>query len=940
MTHEQFPEGISKSALIELYERYKKDPLSLPDDWRYFFKGYSVAKATPSVALTEIVKPTQIDDEFKVVGLIQSYRERGHLFTHTNPVRKRRKYLPTLDLEYYGLDESKLDTIFRAGNEVGIGDATLKDIISFLTQTYCGSVGAEFMFIRHKEKSNWLIKRMERDRNTPNYKSNEKIDFFHHLKKAVGFEKFIHNKFTGQKRFSLEGTEVLIPSLHMAINKGSDLGINEFIIGMAHRGRLNVMTNVFGKPYENVFNEFNANKFQEDIILGDVKYHLGYSSSIIASNGAEIALHLAPNPSHLETVGPVIEGLSRAKIIYQHAGDISQLCPILIHGDAAVAAQGVVYELIQMSELAGYRTGGTLHIVLNNQVGFTTNYLDARTSTYCTDIAKVVQAPVFHVNGDDVEAVAYVVSMAMEYRQTFHTDVFIDILSYRKYGHNEGDEPRFTQPTLYKTIASHPNPRDIYKKKIIQEGVLTSNDVELIEKSFDEELEEKFEKSKEIEGVKIRTFLRNEWLGLKYSCERDFEESPSTGVSIEMLDKVAFALTHLPEHLQFFSKTIKLVEDRKRNYENSVIDWAMAEQLAYGSLLSEGFSVRLSGQDSIRGTFAHRHAAHTLEDTDRKYFPLKKINDKNAHYRVYNSLLSEYGVLGFEYGYSLAVPNGLTIWEAQFGDFSNVAQVIIDQYISSAEEKWGLMSGLVLLLPHGFEGQGPEHSSARVERYLSMAANNNMQICNCSTPANFFHVLRRQLKRNFRIPLVIFTPKSLLRHPKCISLKEDLLQGRFNEIIDDKDVDIEEVRRLVFCTGKIYYDLLERKEKMEARDVALIRIEQLHPFPLKAYHEILRKYPNVLLKLWVQEEPENMGAWPYIHSVLKDQVIVQITRLPSASPATGLNKIHLAEQEEILNKVFKPCNCEKLLKYCGLQCFEGKSRVEILKQHNYIFKTE
>lgn len=922
------------SVLEGLYQQYLKNPETIEKEWQKFFEGFEFARKNYD---KEPIKSDIVDKEFKVLNLIDEYRKRGHFFTKTNPVRTRRKYFPTLDIENFDLSEKDLDTVFHAGNEIGIGPAKLKNIVEHLQQTYCQSFGAEFMYIRNPERVSWLLKKMEGNRNTPSYSEEQKKRIYNFLMQAVGFEKFIHNKFVGQKRFSLEGTETLIPALHGVIEQGAELGIQEFQIGMAHRGRLNVLANIVEKPYEKIFKEFNANKYEENIVLGDVKYHLGCDSDIITSGSKKVKLGLAPNPSHLETVGPIIQGIAHAHIKYHYNNDYNKLCPILIHGDAAIATQGVVYEVIQLAELEGYKTGGTIHLVTNNQVGFTTNYLEARSSIYCTDVAKVTKSPVFHINGDDVEAVVLAVSLAMEYRQTFHSDVFIDILGYRRYGHNEGDEPRFTQPTLYKIIENHPNPRDIYAKKLIEQGVYTEDQITNINKSFNDLLEEKFNESKKIDKVQIKQFLSYDWNGYRYSTDDDFETSPETGTSHDNLMKVATAVNTLPPNKQFFSKTIKLIEDRKKLIENGKVDWALAEQLAYGSLILEGHPVRLSGQDSMRGTFAHRHAGHVIENTEQKYFPLKTLDNTKADFIVLNSPLSEYGVLGFDYGYALAVPQGLTIWEAQFGDFHNVAQVIIDQYLSSAEEKWGLMNGLTLLLPHGYEGQGPEHSHARIERFLTLSANNNMQIVNCTTPANFYHVLRRQVKREFRIPLVIFTPKSLLRHPKVQSPVDQLEYGHFQEVIDDNNVDINEVRRIVMCSGKIYYDLLEKKEEFNAKDIALLRIEQLHPFPYEQINAVFAKYKNALLKLWVQEEPENMGPWMYINYKLKDHNIAHISRQPSGSPAVGLNEIHQMEQKEIISKVFRKCDCERKNKYCGLQCMAGKSHLEILKQHSYIY---
>ena len=917
-----------------LYRDYQKDPGSVEESWQQFFRGFEFARHDFS---EQFVSET-VDKEFSVINLIDGYRKRGHLFTKTNPVRTRRKYFPTLDIENYGLSEDDLDTVFHAGKEIGIGPAPLRQIRDHLRQTYAETVGAEYMFIRSPEKLKWLSERMESTRNLTEYSPELKKEIFMHLKKAVGFEKFIHRKFVGQKRFSLEGAEVLIPALIATIEKGSNLNVKEFMIGMAHRGRLNVLANVLQKPFENIFKEFEADEFEEGISLGDVKYHLGYVNDVKTVQGNTVRLNLAPNPSHLEAVSPVIEGLARARIDHQYDGDFSSVVPILIHGDAAIASQGVVYEVIQMYNLPGYKTGGTIHFVINNQVGFTTNYLDARSSTYATDIAKVTKAPIFHVNGDEVESLLHTVGIAMEYRQRYATDVFIDILCYRKYGHNEGDEPRFTQPLLYKAIANHPNTRDIYAQHLVEQKIYEKEDITIFEKDFDEILEGKLAVAKKLKKVFIQRFLKDDWKGFKYASLSDFSKRIDTGVTCDKLMLVADQINHLPEDKPFINKIKRLVEDRKKSIKENRLDWAMGELLAYGTLLMDGFPVRISGQDSIRGTFSHRHAGFAIEDTDQLYIPLENLNEAQASFEIYNSPLSEYGVLGFEYGYALAVPNGLTIWEAQFGDFHNVAQVIFDQYISSAEEKWGLMNGLVVLLPHGFEGQGPEHSSARIERFLSMAARNNMHIANCTTPANLFHILRKHLYVNYRTPLILFTPKSLLRHPRCISTLEEFESDTFHEVIDDPDVDVQEVRRVVYCSGKIYYELLARKEEYKARDIALVRIEQLHPFPIEEVRKINKKYKNNLLSLWVQEEPENMGPWRHIQNHMAEFRPEPVTRQPSGSPATGLSKVHQLGQEDIIQKVFRKCDCELKNIYCGLQCVVGKSRKEILKQHQYFRK--
>lgn len=928
--------GNSDINFVEnLYQQYLTDPDSLDKSWHIFFSGFDFALKNRDTDVLSQKTSDHLDKEFKVINFIQGYRKRGHLFTKTNPVRTRRKHSPTLDLINFGLDEKDLDTEFLAGKEIGIGSAKLRDIVAFLQETYCESVGTEFMYIRNPEKLEWLIKRFEGTKNKTVFKTEEKKEIFSHLVKASGFEQFIHTKFVGQKRFSLEGTETLIPALQYLIDKGAELGIEEFFMGMAHRGRLNVLANVINKPYERIFQEFTAEAYENELALGDVKYHLGYCNKIKTISGKTVSLNLSPNPSHLEAVSPVIQGISRARITHRYNSDFTKVLPILIHGDAAIAAQGVVYEVVQMSELNGYKTGGTIHIVINNQVGFTTNYLDGRSSTYCTDIAKVIKAPIFHVNGDDAEAIVHTVRLAMEYRQHFFTDVFIDILSYRKYGHNEGDEPRYTQPTLYKAIQEHPNPRDIYAVQLLNEGLFTEEEIKKKGKDFETFLEEKFDISQKIGKVRIQQFLEEEWKGFKFPSENDFGKLTSQNLSKELLTFIGEKICYLPENEKFIKKTVKLCNDRRAMIKNNRIDWALAELLAYGTLVHEGHWVRVSGQDSVRGTFAQRHATHVIEDTDKTFTPLKYISKNQGEFNIYNSPLNEYGVLGFEYGYAVAAPNDLVVWEAQYGDFHNVAQVIIDQYISSAEEKWGLMNGIVLFLPHGFEGQGPEHSSARIERFLSLCADGNMQIVNPTTPANFFHILRQSIHRNFRVPLIVFTPKSLLRHPKCTSKLEEMAKGYFNEVIDDDDVIIEEVRRVVFCSGKIYYDLLARKEEFSASDVAIVRIEQLHPFPSEQVKSILKKYKNVVLTLWVQEEPINMGAWRHVQDEFRGHEILPIARQASGSPATGLAKLHMKSQEEIISKVFKRCVCELNRKYCGLQCPDGSLRQEILKQYKY-----
>jgi 2-oxoglutarate dehydrogenase E1 component len=919
------------SSIEALYQKYKNNPDDVEESWRHFFEGFDFSRA--HYGESEVT-----NKEFKVINLIHAYRQRGHLFTKTNPVRQRRKYTPTLNIENFGLDENDLNTTFQSGNIIGLGATTLSAIIQHLDETYRDNVGVEYMYIRHPEVIEWLQKRMESSRNQPNFNTEQKKHIYRHLVQAVGFEKYLHKKFIGQKSFSLEGAEALIPALDSIIENGAEKGIREFIIGMSHRGRLNVLSNILKKPYATIFREFLGKSYEKGISLGDVKYHLGYGNTVKTDNGKEVRLNLAPNPSHLEAVNGVVEGIARAKIDQKYMGDYNRVAPILIHGDAAIAGQGILHEIIQMAQLQGYKTGGTIHLVINNQVGFTTNYLEGRSSTYSTDIAKVTRSPVFHVNGDDVEALVNTINLAMEFRQKWHSDIFIDILSYRKYGHNEGDEPRFTQPKLYDTIAKHPNIRDIYEKQLLEEKIASKEELNTYKKSFEEDLDKNFDTAKQKESLDIKLFLEEDWESFPYPTNQLLNKPIDTSFDKKRLLELADTLTTLPNKLDFYKKATKIVSDRKKMVENNKLDWAMGELLAYATLLDEQFKVRISGQDSVRGTFAHRHAAFLDIDGEKQYVPLKKITKDPTQFEIYNSLLSEYGVMGFEYGYALSSPNTLTIWEAQFGDFSNVAQVIIDQYISSAEEKWGLKNGLTLLLPHGYEGQGPEHSSARMERFLSMAASDNMIITNPTTPASFYHLLRRQMHREFRLPLIVFTPKSLLRHPSCTSTIEELSNGKFQPVIDDPKTDSKNVSRVVFCTGKIYYDLLERKNDLEVNDIALVRLEQIYPFPEKEVEEIIKKYPNALQWLWVQEEPENMGAWGFVRDQFKEIPIQLVARLRSGSPATGLATIHKTEQQEIVNKVFKPCDCELNNKYCGLQCVSGKAREQIKKQKDYIIE--
>lgn len=891
------------------YQLYKQDPQSVEFGWQKFFEGFDFGREASGTTINDVA-PEQFLKEVNVLNMINGYRQRGHLFTKTNPVRERRKHLPTLALDNFGLSDADLDTVFNSGVEIGIGAAKLSDIIAFLEQTYCGSIGAEYKFVRTPEVLSWIEKKMESARNTPRFSVEEKMRILTKLNQAVSFENFLGTKFLGQKRFSLEGAEALIPALDSVIEKGSNLGIEEFVIGMAHRGRLNVLANIMQKTYKDIFAEFEGKAYSaESPFGGDVKYHLGYSTDVTTNNGKSVHLSLCPNPSHLETVNPVVEGITRSKIDFKYGGDDSRIAPILIHGDASIAGQGIVYEVIQMAGLEGYKTGGTIHLVINNQIGFTTNYKDARTSTYCTDIAKVTLSPVFHVNGDDPEALVYAINLAMEYRQRYKNDVFIDILCYRRFGHNESDEPKFTQPLLYKIIEKHANPRDIYIQQLIKEGNLQPSQEKEIEKEFRAILQQRLDEAKALTSTYQDVKFGGAWSEMRIANPNDFETSPNTAVKEETLLDIAKRISALPSDKKFFKKIEKLFAERSNMANNThVFDWAMGEQLAYGTLLMEGKRVRVSGQDVERGTFSHRHAVLTLEDAEEEYVPLANLDSAQATFDIYNSHLSEYGVLGFEYGYAMANPNALTIWEAQFGDFNNGAQIIIDQYLASAETKWQRENGLVMLLPHGYEGQGPEHSSARIERFMELCADYNMQVINCTTPANFFHALRRQFSRDFRKPLVVFTPKSLLRHPKCVSPLVDFTENKFQEVINDVNVNPEDVTRVLFCSGKIYYELLEKQQNDQLKHVAIVRVEQLYPLPLAQMEAVYKTYENAAEAIWVQEEPENMGPWPFLSrktrkTFFKD--IEVISRKESSSTATGYAKQHADQQAYIIAKALE-----------------------------------
>ncbi len=893
----------------DLYKRYRQNPESVEEGWRTFFHGFDFA-GNGGAATMESAVNTDSQKEFSVLSIIHGFRDRGHLLSTTNPIRRRKDRAPHLDLSDYNLDDVDLDRTFQAASEIGLPGGTLREIINKLQTVYTGNIGFEYAHIENKTRRMWLRDRIEGRNLSDDFgiPLEKKKRILSKLNGAVVFEQFLHTKYLAQKRFSLEGGETTIAALDAMINTAVEQGVEEVVVGMAHRGRLNVLANIMGKTYEQIFNEFEGTAVPNLAFGdGDVKYHLGFSSQIKTSFGKKIHLKLVPNPSHLESVDTIVQGFSRAKADLLYESKYDRILPILIHGDAAIAGQGIVYEAAQMSQLKGYYTGGTVHFIINNQIGFTTDFDDARTSTYCTGVANMIQAPVFHVNGDDPEAVIHVTELAIEYRQKFNTDVFVDMVCYRKHGHNEGDDPKFTQPHMYEIISEHPNPREIYIKELTERGDLDKELGEEMEKEFWNELQRRLDMVKQKPLPYEYQEPEQAWRKLKKQTSyQDFIQSPQTGISRKKVEKISQALLTVPEGFSSLRGVERLLKGKNKLWDQGQLDWAMAELLAYGSILVEGKNVRMSGQDVKRGTFSHRHATFYDAKTYEEYNRLNHLQEKQGKFLIYNSLLSEFGVLGFEYGYSLATPDSLVIWEAQFGDFYNGAQVIVDQYITAAESKWRRMSGLVMLLPHGYEGQGPEHSSARMERFLQAAAEFNMTVANLTTPANFFHILRRQLARPFRKPLIVMSPKSMLRHPQCISEIGEFANGtRFQEVIEEGSVDknIKKVDRLLFCSGKIYYDLAEAKAERDADNVAIVRLEQLYPFPTNQIEAINSKYPDAK-KYWVQEEPSNMGGWQYFWSFYRNTDIDLIARKSSASTATGYKKVHEEQQQSIIEQAF------------------------------------
>lgn len=910
--------------LEALYQDYLGNAQALDASWRHFFQGFEFAlhaSDTQSEPPSDLGRQgdaqershdrlQQVQNELQVYRLIHAYRSRGHLLADTNPVRQRRDHRARLELKHFELSEEvRSEKFVAAGQQLGLENASLDEIEAQLQKIYTGHLGFEYMYIRQPEVRQWLQYKIERE--APNYSPSQahKQRILSKLNEAETFEKFLNAKYIGQKRFSLEGAENAIAALDALIVHASEQGVEEIVIGMPHRGRLNVLANILGKTYEQIFQEFEGiSDPGQTMGDGDVKYHLGFASSLKLPNDRSMYVKLSPNPSHLEAVNPVVLGYTRAQIDDEHQGDFSKAIPVLLHGDAAVAGQGIIYECAQMSQLEGFRSGGCIHFVINNQIGFTTDYYHGRSSIYCTDVAKIIDAPVIHVNGDDPEAVVFAVEMAVEYRQKFERDIFIDMVCYRRHGHNEADEPKFTQPQLYKLIEEHPTPRELYMQKLIERGDVDAQLAEKMDKAFRQLLQDRLNYLRQETLPYEPQKIEEEWHSLTPAEAQDFQKSPETGISSEDIDVIAKALTHIPDDFKPLRQIQKLLESRQQHFfEDKELNWADAELLAYGSLLLEGKIVRLTGQDVQRGTFSHRHAVFYDAESNEAYCQLDHLKPKQKQkFRIFNSLLSEYGVLGFEYGYAMATPQALVIWEAQFGDFANGAQVMIDQFISSAESKWQRMNGLVMLLPHGYEGQGPEHSNARPERFLQLAADDNTVVANITEPANLFHLLRRQLAWPFRKPCVVMSPKSLLRHKRCVSPLDAFSAGRFREVLDDPQAqeNPEQIKRVLLCTGKIYYDLLEKKENDARDDVAIVRIEQLAPFPTAQLNQIVKAYGEAEL-YWVQEEPGNMGYWSYILRVFRRSELQVISRRVAASPATGYGKVHAQEQAKLIERAFQ-----------------------------------
>ncbi len=934
--------GANAPYIAELYKRYVKEPSSVDESWVSFFAelgdeseivlgelrgaswapppadipvdgdGAAATSAAPVIA-TDSRQATL--DSVRALMLIRIYRVRGHLIAKFDPLGlEGKKYHPELDPKTWGFTDADMDRPIFINNMLGLETATLREILEILTETYCGSIGVEFMHIQDPEEKAWIQQRIESIRNQTQFTLKGKQAILERLVEAEGFEQFLHVKYTGTKRFGLDGGEATIPALEQILKRGAQLGIKEVTIGMPHRGRLNVLANIMHKPYVAIFSEFQGSSARPDDVQGsgDVKYHLGTSADRVF-DGNDVHVSLVANPSHLEAVNPVVLGKVRAKQTEMGDTGRNMVMGVLLHGDAAFAGQGLVAECFDLSQLRGFRTGGTIHFIVNNQIGFTTSPAYSRSSPYPSDVAKMVQAPIFHVNGDDPEAVVHVARLAMEYRQEFKRDVVIDMFCYRRYGHNEADEPSFTQPKMYKAIAKHPTTREIYTEQLISKGTVTAEEAEKMGADFRKRLEGDFEAAAQYSPNKA-DWLEGSWAGLKASEGEEELRNDDTWVSLDLLKEVGYRISRPPEDFNVNRKIVRLLDAKRKMMDSGEgIDWAMAEALAFGTLLAEGVTVRLSGQDSGRGTFSQRHSVLVDQEDERRYVPLNHLSDIQGTFEVIDSALSEAGVLGFEYGYSQTEPDALVVWEAQFGDFANGAQVIIDQFIASGESKWLRLCGLVMLLPHGYEGQGPEHSSARPERYLQLCAEDNMQAVNCTTPANYFHVLRRQIRRSFRKPLVVFTPKSLLRHKLVVSSLSDMGPGtRFRRVIPETDTLVADAKitRLVLCSGKVYYDLLQERREREIDDVAIMRVEQLYPWPRQNILDQIARYPNAQI-VWCQEEPANMGAWTFVLprfiNILEElerkvHLPTYVGRKAAASPATGLLKTHVKEQKALVDQ--------------------------------------
>ena len=880
------------------------DALSLPSKPLRWQTDYQPGIFESSGGNTE-----EIVKQAKVLQLINLYRVRGHLIADLDPLGSKTQYHAELDPSSYNLTIWDLDRHFITGGFGNLDTATLREILNILEKTYCDKIGVEYMHIQNPAEKTWLQNKMEPVKNKPSFSNDIKKNILKKLIASESFEHFIHSKFVGHKRFSLEGSETLIPVLDLILGEGAEHNIDEVVLGMAHRGRLNVLVNIIGKSYDSIFSEFEDIRDPNSIAgSGDVKYHLGATGKYKTLEGENITVSVAANPSHLEWVNPVVEGMVRAK--QTRLGDNknhTKVMSLLIHGDAAFAGQGIVAETLNLSQLSGYRTGGTIHIIVNNQIGFTTTPDEARSSQYATDVAKMIQAPIFHVNGDDPEAALWVAILAFEYRQIFKKDVVIDLFGYRRHGHNEGDEPGFTQPIMYAKIKNHPSVREIYQKKLLEQNVITENEIKKIADDLHKKMNVSIDKirkeSKNFEGDQI--------LAVPKKMIETIHSEKNTSISEQVLTEVVNGLTKIPENFNGHPKLSKFLDSRKKLLDGSTgADWAFAESLAFGSLLLEGVPVRLSGQDSVRGTFSQRHLAFTDIKTGAEYFPLNHLNENQAKLEALDSLLSEAAVLGFEFGYSVVDPLALVLWEAQFGDFANGAQIIIDNFIVASQEKWQIPNNLVLLLPHGFEGQGPEHSSARLERFLILCAENNMQVCNVTTPAQYFHLLRRQVKSGMKIPLVVMTPKSLLRMPEARSVKEDFLNGKFEEILDDESVkDKEKIKHVILTSGKVYYDLVKYKEENKIKDAAILRLEQFYPYSSKKVQKILNQYNSFKKLKWVQEEPRNMGAWNFLFPKLSDDIpqgckLEYAGRPESASPAVGSYRISIQQQKQLVKDAF------------------------------------